>query len=77
MCALTNRGTSWVYGSGKSPPFKGASMAKTGEINTVAGIYQSTDVCNERVTMPIGHKFPDCPKCKKSTSYRLVEATKR
>jgi hypothetical protein len=52
-------------------------MAKTGEINTVAGIYQSTDVCNERVTMPIGHKFPDCPKCKKSTSYRLVEATKR
>jgi hypothetical protein len=52
-------------------------MAKTDDINTVAGIYVSTDGCAERITVPLGHKFPPCPKCKKATSYRLVEATKR
>jgi hypothetical protein len=52
-------------------------MASTSEINTVAGIYESTDGCGQRVTMPIGHKFPDCETCKKSTGWRLVEATKR
>jgi predicted RNA-binding Zn-ribbon protein involved in translation (DUF1610 family) len=52
-------------------------MARTAEINTVAGIYQSTDGCNERITMARGHKFPPCPKCGKDTGYRLVDATKR
>lgn len=49
-------------------------MPKTDDINTVAGIYHCTN-CGERITMPHGHKFPDCPKCH-GTGWALDDPTK-
>jgi peptide methionine sulfoxide reductase MsrB len=50
-------------------------MPGTGNTNSVAGIY-SCDSCGERVTMPLGHTFPDCPKEKKAVNWTLAVATK-
>jgi hypothetical protein len=50
-------------------------MPRTGDSNTVAGIYKC-DSCGERITMPLGHEFPPCPKEGKTTTYSLVMATK-
>jgi hypothetical protein len=35
-------------------------MPKTGEANTVSGVYRS-DCCGVERSMPDGHKFPPCP----------------
>jgi hypothetical protein len=63
-------GSNWV----RDP--KGATMPRTGAKNTVAGIYKC-DSCGERITEPLGHEFPDCPKCKKAVNWTLVVATKK
>ena len=52
-------------------------MPSTGDIATVAGIYVSTDGCQERITMPQADEFPPCPKCGGSTGYTLVTPTKQ
>jgi hypothetical protein len=31
----------------------------------------------ERITMPLGHEFPDCRRCKQAVSWTLEEATKQ
>jgi hypothetical protein len=51
-------------------------MPNTGDINRVAGIYQSTCRDRERITMPLGHKFPPCPNCGHDVSWQLVVPTK-
>ena len=57
-------------------PLRGdPEMAKTGDSNTVAGIYRC-DSCGERITMPLGHEFPPCPKEGTRVMYSLVTATK-
>ena len=60
-----------------SHPRGGTHMPSTGDIATVAGIYVSTDGCQERITMPQAHEFPPCPKCGGSTGYTLVTPTKQ
>lgn len=52
-------------------------MPRTGTKNTVAGIYVSDCADRERITMPLGHEFPPCPKCGKDVNWTLVEATKQ
>ena len=51
-------------------------MQHTGERNQIAGIYESTCKDRERITMPHGHVFPDCPKCGHAVNWQLVVATK-
>jgi hypothetical protein len=51
-------------------------MPNTGDKNTTAGIYESTCGDKQRITMPLGHEFPDCETCKKAVGWTLVEATK-
>ena len=51
-------------------------MAKTGEKNKIAGIYQGDCKDKEKITMPLGHEFPPCPKCRRSVNWTLVQATK-
>jgi hypothetical protein len=51
-------------------------VPRTGNTNIVAGIY-SCDGCGERITMPLGHEFPDCRRCKQAVSWTLEEATKQ
>ena len=51
-------------------------MPYTREKNTVAGIYESDCRDHERITMPLGHEFPPCPKCGHAVNWRLVVPTK-
>lgn len=51
-------------------------MPSTDEKNTIAGIYISNCRDAERITMPLGHQFPPCPKCGKDVEWTLVVATK-
>lgn len=50
-------------------------MPNTGSTNTEAGIC-ACNTCGERITMPLGHTFPDCPVCKTAVGWTLVVATK-
>ncbi len=50
-------------------------MPKTGEKCKDAGIY-GCGSCGERITMPHGHEFPACPKCKQAVKWELEVATK-
>jgi predicted RNA-binding Zn-ribbon protein involved in translation (DUF1610 family) len=50
-------------------------MPSNGDTNQVAGIY-SCDSCGERITMPLGHRFPPCPGCGGDGPYSLDVATK-
>jgi hypothetical protein len=51
-------------------------MPSTDDKNTVAGIYVSNCADVERITMPLGHEFPPCPKCGRAVQWTLVVATK-
>jgi hypothetical protein len=51
-------------------------MPSTDDRNTVAGIYVSDCPDRERITMPLGHQFPPCPKCGHAVEWTLVVATK-
>jgi hypothetical protein len=53
-----------------------ADVPYTHDHAAVAGIYVTADTCHARVTMAIGHEFPPCPKCGRSTTYTRVEAPK-
>jgi hypothetical protein len=51
-------------------------MQRTGDKNQVAGIYQSTCKDRERITMPLGHEFPPCPRCGGNVGWQLAVPTK-
>ena len=69
-------------GQGLSLPLKAQRAGQEAEVPythdhaAVAGIYVTADTCHARVTMAIGHEFPPCPKCGRSTTYTRVEAPK-
>lgn len=48
----------------------------THDENKMAGIYVSNCADAERITMPLGHEFPPCPKCGRAVEWTLVVATK-
>jgi hypothetical protein len=52
-------------------------MPHTGNTNNEAGIYVSDCADLERITMPLHHTFPDCPKCKRAVNWTLAVATKQ
>lgn len=51
-------------------------MPKTGETNTVSGIYKSSG-CGHEVerAIPENHQFPPCAHCHKQVTWTLVRKT--
>ncbi len=47
-------------------------MPRTGDINETLGGLYAGDCCDAIVVLPIGFRFPTCPKCRRETSFRLT-----